>query len=183
MPSKTVLTALWLVGTVVAAAVAWQSLRFVSASTEGDLAATDGADVTVVDPEASLTPSSTVPSSSTSSSTEPLSGAGSGETTVPPTDSVADGTAGAITGSSADQPATQSQISERTFDLIGGRTAIRFSPDEVVVVWATPAPGYSVESHDEDDGVEVEFSNGIHESKIEAWWADGPRFETREQND
>lgn len=70
---------------------------------------------------------------------------------------------------------------EQTFDMIGGRTAIRFSTSEVVVLWATPAAGYTVDSHGEGDGVEVEFSNGIHESKVEAWWADGPRSELRER--
>jgi hypothetical protein len=72
---------------------------------------------------------------------------------------------------------------DQTFDLIGGRTAIRFSPSEIVVLWMAPADGFVPSSHPDDGGVEVMFSNGRHRSKLEAWWDDGPRFYTEEEED
>lgn len=51
------------------------------------------------------------------------------------------------------------------------------------MVWATPTPGYTVESIVDDGRVEVEFDNGGRESEIEAWWDDGPRYETFEDDD
>ncbi len=171
MGSKTLLTALWLVGTVVAAMVAWQSLSFVSASTEGEVTAptrSDGNDT------GTTVTSGGVPSTTT---TQP-------STSTPAPAETSTTSASAISSTSTTDSAgpTEEPI-EQTFDLVGGRVAISFSPSEVAVLWATPAPGYTVRSHPEDGGVEVEFDNGEHESKIEAWWADGPRFETREEDD
>jgi hypothetical protein len=171
MGSKTLLTALWLVGTLVAAMVAWQSLSFVSASTEGEVTAptlseSNDARASITSDGVPSTPT-TQPSTSTLSPVETSTSSSSG---IPSTSTTADAV-----------PAVAPI--EQAFDLVGGRVAISFSPSEVAVVWATPAPGYTVDSHPEDGGVEVEFDNGEHESKIEAWWADGPRFETREDDD
>ena len=179
MGSKTLLTVLWFVATAVAATVAWQSLSFVSATTEGEPASPALADagdrpLDATSPDGRTTPTSPPPSASTATTTSsPTS------SSVPsPTDSAAPAstTASSATGSST-------TATEQIFDLPGGRVAISFTPAEVRVIWATPAAGYTVESHPDDGGIEVEFSNGIHESKIEAWWADGPRFETRERAD
>ncbi|MGB5756600.1 MAG: hypothetical protein WBM50_06770 [Acidimicrobiales bacterium] len=167
MGSKSLLFVLWLLGTVVAAAVAWQSLGFVTDSTEAEQAGT---------------PRSTLESVATTTgfpqTDQPTSVSG----IAPPTSVTA------ATQTTAPDVAVSSSTSaagtiEQTFDLIGGRAAIRFSPTEVVVVWATPAPGYTASSQREDGGVEIEFSNGVHESKLEAWWSDGPRSETKERDD
>jgi len=178
---------LWAVGTVVAAAVAWQSLRFVSTSTEGELATgTPSADVTVPTPsgqiaeDAAASTSITTPSSTSADSPVDAPDATTDRITGSATTGV-DSNTGA--GSTVESVRTDGQITEQTFDLIGGRAAIRFTPEAVVVAWATPAPGYTVDTHAEDQGVEVEFKNGAHESKIEAWWAGGPRFEISERDD
>ena len=173
MGSKSLLAVLWLAGTIAAATVAWQSLGFVSASTEGE--------------QASPTTRS-VASSTTTSTPAPTSAAGVTRDDTPDSTNGAsepNGTAGTDTATTSSRDGTDRPDGaiEQTFNLIGGRTAIRFSPTEVVVVWATPNDGYTVESYPEDGGVEVEFSNGVHESKLEAWWADGPRFESREGDD
>ena len=173
MGSKTLLTALWLVGTIVAAMVAWQSLSFVTASTEGEVTA----------PTLSATDDARTSVTSDGSPSMPTTRPSTSATTRPPTETSTSGPAGSSSTSTTADPSPSGAPIEQTFDLIGGRVAISFSPSEVVVVWATPAPGYTVDSHREDGGVEVEFDDGTHESKIEAWWADGPRFETREDDD
>lgn len=168
MGSKPLLTVLWLVGTVVAATVAWQSLSFVSASTESDLAV----------------PARSENQTGRATATQPTTPS---STTTRPEATTTTGTTGRATTTTTISGATgttpEAEAIEQTFELIGGRAAVSFSPTEILVVWATPEPGYTVESHPEDGGIEVEFNNGVHESKLEAWWADGPRFETRERDD
>lgn len=173
MRSRALLAVLWLGATVVAATVAWQSLTFVSASTESGVAAP------------------TLPTADRSNATTPvpvevtptLAEGPTGTTADSPRS--ADDTGGTTTGVSAaaPEPASDPVPVEETFDLIGGQVAIRFTPTEVGVLWITPAPGYTGSSQPEDGGVEVEFDNGVHESKLEAWWDGGPRTEIREEDD
>ena len=165
MGSKPLLTVLWLAGTVVAATVAWQSLSFVSASTDGELA------VPALAEDQTSRVTGTQPTTASNTTARP--------DTAPSTDT----TGPAATTSVARETTREAETIEQTFELVGGRAAISFSPTQIVVVWATPAPGYTVSSHPEDGGLEVEFNNGVHESKLEAWWADGARFETRERDD
>lgn len=177
MGSKSLLSLLWLLGTVVAATIAWQSLQLVSASTDGSAAPAS--------PGPSAGPTDTADSTSTtgSTNTDSANTTDSAESNTAPGDS-SDVTATA-SSSSTTVPGSGSETEpvEQTFDLVGGRTAISFSPDRIEVLWATPAPGYSGEHHAEGSGVEVEFRNGERRSKIEAWWDDGPRFEKRERDD
>jgi len=70
-----------------------------------------------------------------------------------------------------------------TFYLVGGSTSISFSADGVTVLWATPNPGFEVEIEPEDDKARVDFESDGHESRIDAWWSDGPRHEIREDSD
>ncbi len=170
--SRSLLLALWLLVTVVAATVAWQSLRFVSASTDGDQLAlrpdptvfgSDQADSTTI-----LAETLTTVSTPSSSTVEPPQASTSLATTV--------------MGSSPTSR-TQSSLFEQTFDLVGGRTAVRFSSVEILVLWMAPADGYTADSHGEDGGMEVEFRNGARRSKLEVWWEDGPRFKIEEGDD
>jgi len=70
-----------------------------------------------------------------------------------------------------------------TFYLVGGSTSISFSAGGVTVLWATPNPGFEVEIEPEDDKARVDFESDGHESRIDAWWSDGPRHEIREDSD
>jgi hypothetical protein len=67
-----------------------------------------------------------------------------------------------------------------TFSVVGGTAVIEFSPSAVEVKWATPAPGYDVDTEPEDGGVKVEFESEERRSRIDAWWAGGPQHRIRE---
>ena len=204
MGNKSLLIVLWGVGTGVAALVAWQSLSLVRASTETDAlgntgfeSRVDGADpastpdvssgtgdggaavgaedqAATSEPEPGAEPE---PATSPSSSTTPEASAGTGSGSVSTT-------AGAGPDPTTAAPATTADNSQdRTFDLVGGTTAVRFSPTEIMILWATPAPGFTADWHPDDGGMEVEFRSANHKSKLEVWWADGPRFDVSEEDD
>jgi hypothetical protein len=63
----------------------------------------------------------------------------------------------------------------------GGSATIRFSPDAVTVVAATPAAGYAAKvSSQGATAVRVEFENDDRRSRIEASWNGGPVTDVRE---
>lgn len=83
-------------------------------------------------------------------------------------------------------PSTTAAGETRTYNLVGGTVALRFSPSGVTVVFANPANGFDVEVEPEQaNGVKVEFESGAHRSRVEAWWDGGPqdRVEERPQDD
>jgi hypothetical protein len=57
----------------------------------------------------------------------------------------------------------------------GGSVGIEYWPDNVVLQWATPEPGFSVEvKHSGPDQVEVEFEGEDDEgSEFKATWRNG----------
>ncbi len=69
----------------------------------------------------------------------------------------------------------------RTFQLVGGTTAVSFSAGEVRVLWATPNPGFEVRVEPESPGMKVEFRADHHESRIDVWWSGGPQHDIRER--
>jgi hypothetical protein len=71
----------------------------------------------------------------------------------------------------------------RTYNLVGGSTAVRFDASgAVAVVWANPNPGFRADIDDRDDGgVRVRFDGDSGRSQIEAWWAGGPQDRVEEQ--
>lgn len=79
-------------------------------------------------------------------------------------------------------PATGSSV-VRTYNLVGGSTALRFDPSgKVTVVWANPNPGYRADIDDRDGGgVRVRFDGDSGRSQVEAWWDGGPRDRVEEQ--
>ncbi len=74
------------------------------------------------------------------------------------------------------------QYVTKIFTLVGGTTAIRFSPSATKVLWATSNPGYEVRIEPEYGGLKVEFRSDRHRSRIDAWWHNGPRHEIREED-
>jgi hypothetical protein len=90
--------------------------------------------------------------------------------------------AGATTTTTTTPP---SNVQTRTYNLIGGTATLRFSPDGVNVVVASPNSGFSVQvepSH-EGAGVQVEFSSEGHQSQVEGWWDGGPVDEVEESDE
>jgi hypothetical protein len=77
-------------------------------------------------------------------------------------------------------PTTQAATSE-TYALVGGTAAVSFSADGVVVLWATPNPGFTVKVESASPGLKVEFRADHHRSRVDVWWATGARHTIREE--
>lgn len=136
---------------------------------------------------------------STSSTTSPASstttaGGTSISVTTATTDTIASthstGTAVTTRGGSGSSSTTATtsaaavpeQYVTKIFTLVGGTTAIRFSPSATKVLWATPDPGYEVRIEPESPGLKVEFRSDGHRSRVDAWWDNGPRHEIHEED-
>lgn len=59
---------------------------------------------------------------------------------------------------------------------------MRFENGGAYLLWATPNSGYSVETNNSGGEVEVRFDNGRHESRLHAWWDNGPQQEIEERS-
>jgi hypothetical protein len=174
VPKTVALVALWLLAGAAASTVAWLGVSSVSDELAGTSSHPDpmsdeeiGAQVASASSTTSSTSTSSVPISTTTTTTR--------ETTP---------TTGAPGVTSTTTVPRNVDATTRSYDLIGGTVTLRFSPDGVTVVVATPAPGFSVElggSH--DTGKKVEFEGEGHRSEVEGWWDDGPQDEVREDAD
>jgi hypothetical protein len=174
MSSRWLLLGLWVLGTVVAATVAWRSLGLVGATIDGDtqIASEAGPTLPPIDAAASTI---TAPAAA-GSVTNPAAVGGTSDASigaVPSSTTVATAVAG--TGSA-------------TVQLVltqGGQAEISFSPTEVKVLWAVPADGFVATTQVDDDEIEVEFRSRDARYQIDAWWDDGPRYEvkTKDPND
>lgn len=200
------LVLLWLLGSATAIGVAWSGVGVL----DDDLVAPAPA-VVNIDGEVGLASesvaldsvegsSSLLPSTSTTSTTSPAQAAGDGSasssvtpnttlaTTVTSTASSTPTSATNATFSSGASTVTTSSGSDpepyetKTFTLIGGTTAIKFTPSYTKVLWASPNPGYEVRIEPESPGIKVEFRSDDHRSRIDAWWENGPRHEIEEDD-
>ncbi len=164
------LVAAWLVSGLLAVGLATAAVGRVGNQVTGDRPAPlSPADVR--DELAAETPGAT-------STTGPVPGA---TDAVAATTSTAAPPATSPAGASTGDPAVAEET--RTYLLVGGTATLRFSPAGVTVVAANPNPGFSVEIEPEGTGVEVSFRHDGHRSKVEAWWADGPRDAVEEESD
>lgn len=66
---------------------------------------------------------------------------------------------------------------DRTYQLVGGSAGVRFENGAAHLLWATPNSGYSVESSGDASTVDVRFRSDSHESRLKAFWDDGPQEE------
>lgn len=117
------------------------------------------------------TPSGTTPTGTTPPGTSPpgTSPPGTSPPAPPPPPATPP------TSAPAPEPVTLTIPSE------GGSATIRFSPDAVTVVAATPAAGYAAKvSPQGSTAVRVEFENEDRRSRIDASWDGGPVSEVRE---
>ena len=77
-------------------------------------------------------------------------------------------------------PATSAASETRTYHLVGGSASLRFTPEGVTVLWATPNAGFAVDIEQEGAGVQVDFESDDHRSRVDAWWDGGPQERERE---
>lgn len=183
MRSKSFLAVIWAVATVVAVAIVWQSLGFVSTRTEDDGTALGGGSTTSV----------VTPASEGSSAPDATGGDPAGTTTVPAT--LPDGslpmvTAGVTTPSTTPPTVTTTVAGgvpadavDQTFELVGGTAVVRYSSTGVTVLYAVPANGYQARVEPEEGGMKVEFRTEGHRSRITVWWNNGPQHSVEEREE
>jgi hypothetical protein len=95
---------------------------------------------------------------------------------------------GAQTASSG-EPTPPSESSEsaaqasedQTFQLVGGSVGVRFENGEAHLLWATPNTGFSVDTSGSSSNVDVRFESDSHESRLKAFWNNGPQHEIEER--
>ncbi|MGH9191597.1 MAG: hypothetical protein ACRDZ0_03875 [Acidimicrobiales bacterium] len=148
------LGAVWLVAAALAAGVAWAGIGVVGNQVTDDRRAPLSADQIAQEVGADQAASST--------------------TIAPP--------AGGTTTTAA--PPADASATTQTYRMEGGVVTLRFSPAGVEFVAATPNEGFDVDFEPEHgNGVKVEFESDAHESRIDAWWDDGPQVERREDGE
>jgi hypothetical protein len=181
--------AAWIVAAAVAVGVAWQGVGIVTTKVTderpGPLSAGEvrelasGATSTTTTVDSSAASSTTVPGAAGSpTNTAP---APTTTTPTPSTGTPATTTAPPATTSTTAPP--QSPAPEtRTYNLVGGSAALRFTSGGVTVVWATPNSGFEVLVEPENvNGVRVRFESDGHRSRVDGWWDGGPVDRVREE--
>lgn len=190
MRSKSFLAVIWAVATVVAVAIVWQSLGFVSTRTEDDdTALGDSSTTSVVTPASSVTSAGAGPDASggagdvdPSATTAPLATLPGGS--LPPV------TDPSVTTSTR-PPAASTTLGvgvpadavDQTFELVGGTAVVRYSSTGVTVLYAVPANGYQAKVEPEGSGMKVEFRSGDRRSRVDVWWDNGPQHSVQERDD
>lgn len=181
--------AAWIIAAAVAVGVAWQGVGIVTTKVtderpgplSGDEVRELASGATSTTTTSGSTPSTTVasPLESTpttvtaappATTTPPRSTATPTPTTTPP--------AATSTAAPPQAPAPET----RTYNLVGGSAALRFTSGGVTVLWATPNSGFEVSVEPENvNGVRVQFESDGHRSRVDGWWANGPVDRVREE--
>jgi len=84
----------------------------------------------------------------------------------------------ATTAPAAGAPAPE----DRTYQLVGGTVGVRFENGGARLLWATPKPGFRVESSGSSGHVDVRFRSEEHESRLRAFWDGGPQSDVEERD-
>jgi hypothetical protein len=95
----------------------------------------------------------------------------------------ADSESGDSSSSASSSPAPAPFV-DRIYELQGGRVAVRFQDAAAHLLWATPNAdeGFTIDQAQDDGGtVDVRFRNDEHESRLRAYWDNGPREEIEEE--
>jgi hypothetical protein len=141
----------WLAAAVAASVIAWQGVGLVG------------------DQVTDRRPATLTPEEIEAELAEPA-GEDPSPTTSPP------GTGGSAPEGSTTTPGDDPAAETRTYDLGGGSVALRFTPDGVEIAWARPKPDFEVRDQPaEGNGWRVEFVGDEGRSRVEGWWAGGPR--------
>lgn len=85
--------------------------------------------------------------------------------------------------SSSSSSASSAAPQDKTYQLIGGSVGIRFEDGAAHLLWATPNSGFSVETSNDGGTVDVRFRSDDHESRLRAYWDNGPQQQIEENND
>jgi len=133
---------------------------------------TAGAPTTTGKPATTTTRPTTTTTHPTATTARPTTAATTHPT--PPTTGEHDGDGNHSTNGSAE---------DRTYQLKGGSVGVRFENGSVHLLWATPAPGFTVERSGSGDSeeLEVRFRSDAHESRLRAYWDNGPQAEVEER--
>lgn len=78
-------------------------------------------------------------------------------------------------------PTAATATTTRTYQLVGGTVGVRFENTGARLLWATPKPGFRVDSSGSSDQVDVRFRSDAHESRLKAFWENGPQSEVEER--
>ena len=147
----------WVAATVVATGLAWAGVR------------------SVVDGVAAPLPAPTVTADATQVAGQQPASDRSTDPTDPPTTPAGP--------PSEDRSPTAEDATVRTFRLVGGQATVRFSPTQVEVLGAAPAPGFSTDVKPEGAATRVEFESDQHRSRLDVWWDGRPRSEIEEHDE
>ena len=180
MRSKSFLAVIWAVATVVAVAIVWQSLGFVSTRTEDDGTALGGGSTTsvVADPATSATSATDAGGGDPAATTTPATLPGG---SIPPaTDPGATTSTTAATVSTTLSAGVPADAVDQTFELVGGTAVVRYSSTGVTVLYAVPANGYQAKVEPDEGGMKVEFRSKGHRSRVVVWWDNGPQHSVQE---
>ena len=195
------LSVAWLAAAIVAAVVPWQGVgligdqvtdhrdgRLTAAQIDAALAEAERGGIPIPPTTTTLPPTGDSSVAGTTPQATTAAGAGAGGigtgTTPGRSTTPSRGTApatGSNTGSgSGGQPSPASSAPApaavvKNYTVAGGTASISFAPDDVKVLWATPAPGFTVSSEPEGPGIRVEFESSNARSRIDAWWDGGPQ--------
>lgn len=204
MRRTAVLASGWVAATVLAVAVAWQGVGFVSrevtdrrpaalsaAEVQAELAARDNP--TSSDSSTTTSPSNPgqpgSPTTQSSSGTPTSTPAQPTATTAPRSPTTSSRATPATTPTTAGNPppsttttAPATAPETRTYNTVGGTATIRFEPGRVSLVSATPKAGFDakVEQFVANE-LSVRFRSDTHESRIDAKWDGGPRADIEER--
>lgn len=179
----------WVAAAVIAVAVASWGVALVGQSvTEDRPAALAAAEVEErLSEAAATTPVSTTTTTVTTTTTTTTTTPPAGETTTTlPTSAPATTIAAPVTTAPPPTaaPPTAPAGETRTYTLVGGTASLRFDPSGVTVAFANPAQGFDVQiDPDHGNGVKIEFESDAHESRLDAWWDDGPQDRKEERPD
>jgi hypothetical protein len=177
----------WLAAAVVATVVAWQGVGLIGDQVTGDSPSTLSA--SEIEEKLASTTTEEAPSSSSAprrstrtgaggdpaGTTRPTTAPGQG-TTTQPTTAPGQGSTAPPTTDPTVPPPTAPAVS-KTYTMTGGTVRLRFSPQGVTVVFATPKPGFQVTKNEpgDDNGWRVEFEGEGGRSRIDGWWDNGPQ--------
>lgn len=170
------LVGLWLAGAALAVFVAWQGVGVVGDQvTDERPAPLAASEIERRLADTTTTANASLPSPPATTTTPEPTPAERPPTTTP-------GPAAPPPAATSPPPSDPSETAEtRTYNLRGGTAALRFTRAGVEVVFANPAPGFSVGvEREHGTGVKVTFESDAHESRVDGWWDAGPVDRVRE---